>query len=178
MGKLCSLPTRLLRGRAVALSGYFTFQNPQRHVWFWNDSTPLKRGEPYQCTEDLEKGINHISLSLARDRETIGSICETLWLSAHQDLAFLLSPVVTAVPSQPSLQFLGRVLAIDLLLDFCSAPGSSLTRAFPSLSGVPQHAGHLLQHAACSKALSSGSFKHTSQDLSATINYRSSISSN
>lgn len=63
VGKLYSLPARLLQGRAVALSGYFTFQNPQRRLWFWNDSTPLKRGEPYHCTEDLEKGIKHISLS-------------------------------------------------------------------------------------------------------------------
>lgn len=34
----------------MAPSGYFTLQNPQRLLWFQSDSTPLKRGEPFNRT--------------------------------------------------------------------------------------------------------------------------------
>lgn len=66
VGKLYSLPARLLQGKAVALSGYFTFQNPRRHLWFWNDFTEegqVNHFTAYQCTVDLKKRIKHISLS-------------------------------------------------------------------------------------------------------------------
>lgn len=78
VGKLYRLSARLLQGRTVALSGYFTFQYSQRHQWFCNDSTPLKRSEPFHCipvhSRLRERQEAHQSLWLRTGRPLAASV--------------------------------------------------------------------------------------------------------
>lgn len=132
----------------------------------------------YQWTVDLEKGIKHISLTGSGQGGHWQHLCDSLVVSSP-GCGF------SAVPCGDSSTFTAfpSIIWVECWLLICCWISAVLLGAHsPELSergldAVPRHAGHL-QHTACSKALSSGSFEHTSQDLSGTINYGSSISSN